>query len=593
MKIIVFGIGDVCEFLYKNHFYDECDVIAFTGSSVPQNSQIELNGKFVPIITLEEIQEYEVDHIVVAYNESDMIINTLRSFYCCPEKIISYTSFINMVCVSKLAKHQIKANDPEIDECMENVKKRGIRVFNYSFAENYIDGSDIECRFDSSAGLYYVMFNGKRMYMKRSFDSEKKIKEYVLGINLEQDPQSPHCYFNKAYNLSADSIVIDAGVAEGNFALSVIDKVSKIYLVECDEEWCEALEYTFKDYKDKVVIVKKFLSDKTQYDNICIDDICNDEKVDFIKLDIEGAEISALIGAEKTIERSENITIAACSYHHHNDEIIIKSLLEYYGLSAEASDGYMLFIWEENNNFYLNPEFRRGLVWGSRKSLTKVIKDKCSDDQKSNDSNDLKITADEFLDKIQELLNLNQIEKSWVFFQENLSEVKYNTQIEILRNIYIIYDLEKQTGCSSIFDYSTSIDELISYFTKLKFLLRRYEFDFAEENDLSEFIKKHNTSYVAVISVVNSSVVNRTDVLNKVSVEFFNNSMADYALKILLSSYEINPDNDVTLYSISFILNYIGAYSEAMSFANKINERSEEVETLKANIKEGLLNNGK
>lgn len=369
MKIIVFGIGDICEYLNNSHFFDEHEVIAFTDSDVPQNSYVEFKGNHVPFVPLEKIHEYEADYLIVAYNNSENIINLLGKSFYSPEKIISYSAFINMHCLSRLYKQQTKANDPEIDECMEIINKRGISVFNYSFAENYIDGSDIICEFDPSVGLYYVMFEGKEMYMKRSFNNEKIIKEYVLGINLEQDPRSPHCYFNKNYSLSADSIVIDAGVAEGNFALSIIDKVSKVYLIECDEEWCEALEYTFKDYKDKVVIVKKFLSDKTYYDNICIDDICTDEKIDFIKLDIEGAEISALIGAEKTIEQSENITIAACSYHHHNDEILIKALLEHYGLSAEASDGYMLFLWEEDKKFYRDPEFRRGLVWVSRKSL--------------------------------------------------------------------------------------------------------------------------------------------------------------------------------------------------------------------------------
>ncbi len=156
-------------------------------------------------------------------------------------------------------------------------------------------------------------------------------------------------------------VVIDAGVAEGNFALSVIDKVSKIYLVECDNDWNEALRYTFAPYKDKVVFVNKFLSDKVDDTDISIDSLLEGNKVDAIKMDIEGAEISALIGAEKTILSNPNIKIAACSYHKHNDEILIRALMEHFGLKTTSSKGYMLFIYDDD--FYKNPEFRRGLVF--------------------------------------------------------------------------------------------------------------------------------------------------------------------------------------------------------------------------------------
>jgi 16S rRNA A1518/A1519 N6-dimethyltransferase RsmA/KsgA/DIM1 with predicted DNA glycosylase/AP lyase activity len=43
-------------------------------------------------------------------------------------------------------------------------------------------------------------------------------------------------------------VVVDAGAAEGNFALSVIDKASKVYIIEGDAGWCEALRQTFLPY---------------------------------------------------------------------------------------------------------------------------------------------------------------------------------------------------------------------------------------------------------------------------------------------------------------------------------------------------------
>lgn len=53
---------------------------------------------------------------------------------------------------------------------------------------------------------------------------------------------------------------MDAGVCEGNFALRFIDRARKIYLIEADASWMEALERTFALYREKIVFCNKFLS---------------------------------------------------------------------------------------------------------------------------------------------------------------------------------------------------------------------------------------------------------------------------------------------------------------------------------------------
>ena len=58
---------------------------------------------------------------------------------------------------------------------------------------------------------------------------------------------------------------------------------------------------------------------------ISIDQIEND-KIDFIKLDIEGAEYKALLGAEKTIKKNKPV-IAVCVYHNQSDFFRIPQLL--------------------------------------------------------------------------------------------------------------------------------------------------------------------------------------------------------------------------------------------------------------------------
>lgn len=47
-------------------------------------------------------------------------------------------------------------------------------------------------------------------------------------------------------------MIADIGSAEGNFSLSNIENVKKVYLFESDKEWIEALEATFRPWRDKV-----------------------------------------------------------------------------------------------------------------------------------------------------------------------------------------------------------------------------------------------------------------------------------------------------------------------------------------------------
>jgi len=53
-----------------------------------------------------------------------------------------------------------------------------------------------------------------------------------------------------------------------------------------------------------------------------IDNFCRNEKVTFIKMDIEGSELEALKGAEKQI-RENKPKLAICVYHKEEDLITI------------------------------------------------------------------------------------------------------------------------------------------------------------------------------------------------------------------------------------------------------------------------------
>jgi len=226
----------------------------------------------------------------------------------------------------------------------EYLKKNPLREFPYQYVENYTIDS-IRTYFDADLRMFYVLQDNKRLYFKKGW-KETQCKQYYKALLMEQDEASPHKYETVNFQVSHGDVVVDAGAAEGNFALSVIDRVKKIYLFEVDQEWIEALEATFAPWKEKVIIVNKYVSDYT--DNNCtkLDDFFNDQSVHFIKADIEGAENQLIEGAKNILQRQMSLKIVLCTYHKHNDEETLNNKLKEYHFVTEFSKGYIIFYYE-------------------------------------------------------------------------------------------------------------------------------------------------------------------------------------------------------------------------------------------------------
>lgn len=83
---------------------------------------------------------------------------------------------------------------------------------------------------------------------------------------------------------------------------------------------------------------------------ITIDDFCDREKIakiDFIKMDIEGAEMNALKGAKKTIEKFKP-KLAITNYHSIEDFVDIPLWINSLGLGYKIFFGHYTIHWEES-----------------------------------------------------------------------------------------------------------------------------------------------------------------------------------------------------------------------------------------------------
>jgi hypothetical protein len=244
-------------------------------------------------------------------------------------------------------------------EILTYIKTNFLSVFPYEFARKY-EQKDIEVHFDRSVQLHYVDWNGKKLYWKKDF-SVFDIKRAVKALLIEQDPASPHRYLTSGFSLKENGVIVDVGAAEGIFSLDAVEHAKKIYVIEADPSWEKALEATFSPWKHKVDLIFKFGSDKSDNSSIALNDIYRKEgRIDFIKIDVEGAETKVLAGASEVVKMAnDNLQIVVCTYHKQTDADTLSNLLKSLGCRSSFSDGYMFFIYD---NDQVPPYLRKGLI---------------------------------------------------------------------------------------------------------------------------------------------------------------------------------------------------------------------------------------
>lgn len=355
-KIVIWGLGGTTRgFLTKKGLYRDCEIIAYT-----DNNPAYWHTKYEDVYVIEpfELKNIMYDYIVICSLYYEEIRKQLeQQLFVDSAKIVSYID-IEENLKKRLVKKYRLSQDNEVRDIVDYLERNSLNVYG-----NYISEKHPYLVYRDQDKHPYIIFEGKRMYYPDRYTFwEKDGRQFVSDVLYEQKEGSPHQYIRSAGDIRNDSVIVDAGVCEGNFALRYVEKAKKIYLIEADAPWMEALERTFRPYREKVVFCAKYLTRYDSKNTITLDSLVN-EKIDFLKMDIEGAEIDALIGAKRTLVES-NANCAICSYHKQNDEDNIRFLLEAYGYETSTSKGYMFFIHDENIADTL--DLRRGIVYGKK-----------------------------------------------------------------------------------------------------------------------------------------------------------------------------------------------------------------------------------
>lgn len=260
--------------------------------------------------------------------------------------------------IRKILSYHGNSQNSEEKIAIANLLNDGLRMIPYDFTKKYVQDHEI-CQ--DKDGYSFVKFLKHRVFFPKNL-SPNMIKTKFNALLCEQDIESPHKYFTSDFIPNSRDYFYDIGSAEAIISLSVAEKVKKNYIFEYDDKWFTPLKKTFEKFGDKVVIINKFVSDKTSTNTVKISDYISDSHYDyFFKIDVEGEELNVLKGMENILDKNMNIKIAVCTYHNGKDFQRVVEYLNNKNFNIQHSKGYMIF------DLKTAPYLRRGVVRATKK----------------------------------------------------------------------------------------------------------------------------------------------------------------------------------------------------------------------------------
>ena len=243
-----------------------------------------------------------------------------------------------------------------------------LKVYNnsnsFTFPYNKIKTIDnIVASYDSDLNMPFIIHKNKKLYFPKFWSKQKAAQIYKYFVETENilgggyTAKAPHQYQSNKFHVEKMDTVLDIGAAEGLFALDVVDKVKKVFIFEPTSIWKEPLQKTFTPFKEKVILINKYVSATDSPNSIKLEDILNKNDFDniFIKMDIEGSELDVLRSIESILSQNRNIKVACCTYHNENDASEIHNYFNKLNFKVEFSEGVMLMSSKP-------PFFRKGIL---------------------------------------------------------------------------------------------------------------------------------------------------------------------------------------------------------------------------------------
>lgn len=363
MKFLLFGTGKVASQVIEGISRSGVEIEI---AGVVDNDENKQGGVFYgnPIMGPEHIFEISYDYICILLERgyTEVYNQLLFGYHIERFRLVNRFFLLKQMMINKYR----DSTDKDICATLAYWEKNKLTFFNqFEYASVQFE----RVFWDTENNMPYILYEDKRVYYPREYSGFFVIDD-VLCVRsyreMEQHKCSPHRYLTPEICIKEGDVVVDAGAREGDFALLFIDRIKKLYLFECDPRWVRALKLTYKEYLNKVTIIPKLLSDKVSEYEITLAEAIGDEKISFLKMDIEGAEVKVL-QASKEILANNDIRCAICCYHRKNDRIDIEQILMKNGYKCSASNGYVVFIADED--IFETADFRKGIVYASKPGM--------------------------------------------------------------------------------------------------------------------------------------------------------------------------------------------------------------------------------
>lgn len=363
MRLLIFGTGKIASEVMGgiDNILNYTELLGFIDNDDSKYGKI-FYGRC--IYHPGQIQKLQYDKICILLGEKfqEVYNQLVYGYRIAPEKIICREDLLKYLMVQKHKDSQ----DKDIKNTVKYWSEKPISFFNqYQYAEPGYD----RIFWDQDENMPYTEYKGHKLYYPRTYSGFIYEDGCIYARSyrdMEQAEGSPHQYLKNEVFIKRGDVVIDAGAREGDFALAYIEEIDKLYIFESDPEWVKALQVTYREYGEKVAIIPKMLGGCVTEEMTTLQEIIGEQRIDFIKMDIEGAEVSVLESTQDIV-RKNDIRCAICSYHRKGDAIALKELLERNGYQTEFSDGQVVFI--ADVNIFRDLDFRKAMVYAHKKSL--------------------------------------------------------------------------------------------------------------------------------------------------------------------------------------------------------------------------------
>lgn len=205
--------------------------------------------------------------------------------------------------------------------------------------------------------------------------------------------------------------------------------------------------------------------------------------------------------------------------------------------------------------------------------------------QSQNAGSESGISAESFLEYMDVFIAAHKIDYAIELLLKLQHAVCGNERTKVMCKMFEIYSAEKRAGEPAIFNSINSVQESLDCYEALRFNIKACETDVNVSLDsIIDYLIVNNISSTAVCYVIEHEIDDKSVVLNKIAMAFFDNGNQLLAVRLLKWGY-FNLKDDLTLFNFAFVLYCTGEYDVAMQMANQITIDNDAVSELRGIIK--------